>query len=221
VKPASTLSFMISTQNVVLLEDHPLYRNGLIAYIKKAFPHLEITYAGDDFIAARDAISKHHTSLAIVDLHLGDSRTPSELVSLFTTKKIPVLVISALNNFESVKSAFSMGALGFVSKDSSIEEVGRAIKNVLGGKEWVSQTLSNVLNYKSSAIDQLSAQEKKAVILYASGLKLEVVARRMDLAPSTAKQYIDRAKAKFKLAGVMVRTKTEMYKVLRDEGLIS
>jgi DNA-binding NarL/FixJ family response regulator len=212
---------MISTHNVVLLEDHPLYRNGLIAYIKKTFPDLVISYAGDDFLEAKNTISAQHTSLAIVDLHLGDSRTPSELVSLFTTKKIPVLVISALNNFESVKSAFSMGALGFVSKDSSIEEVGRAIKSVLSGKEWVSQTLSNALNYKSSAIDQLSNQEKKAVILYASGLKLEVVARRMELAPSTAKQYIDRAKAKFRLAGVSVRTKTEMYKVLRDEGLIS
>ena len=221
MRVASRLSSMISTQNVVLLEDHPLYRNGLIAYIKKTFPALNFVYAGEDFHDARDVISSQHVSLAIVDLHLGDSRTPSEIVSLFTTKKIPVLVISALNNFESVKSAFSMGAMGFVSKDSSIDEVGRAIKSVMSGKEWVSQTLANALNYKSSVMDQLSAQEKKAVILYASGLKLEVVARRMELAPSTAKQYIDRAKAKFRLAGVSVRTKTEMYKVLRDEGLIS
>jgi hypothetical protein len=42
----------------------------------------------------------------------------------------------------------------------------------------------------------------------------------MDVAPSTTKQYIDRAKQKFKAAGVHIRTKTEMYKFLRDEGMI-
>ena len=42
----------------------------------------------------------------------------------------------------------------------------------------------------------------------------------MDVAASTVKQYIDRAKAKFRAAGTQVSTKTELYKILRDEGLI-
>jgi DNA-binding NarL/FixJ family response regulator len=130
------------------------------------------------------------------------------------------LVISAINNFESVKSAFSVGASGFVSKDSSIDEISKAIRAVLQGNQWISPTLSKALTFKSSVSEQLSAQEKKAVILYASGLKLEVVARRMDVAASTVKQYIDRAKAKFRAAGTPVSTKTDLYKVLRQEGLI-
>jgi DNA-binding NarL/FixJ family response regulator len=129
-------------------------------------------------------------------------------------------VISALNNFESVKSAFSMGASGFISKESSNDEMVRAITAVINGKEWISPTLSVALNKSTSPTEDLSPQEKKAVILYASGLKLEAVARRMAVAPSTAKQYIDRAKQKFKAAGFSVRTKTEMYKYLRNEGLI-
>lgn len=48
-----------------------------------------------------------------------------------------------------------------------------------------------------------------------------VVARRMEVAPSTAKQYIDRAKQKYRVAGINLRTKTEIYKVLRDEGLVN
>jgi len=46
------------------------------------------------------------------------------------------------------------------------------------------------------------------------------VARRMEVAPSTVKQYIDRAKMKYRAAGIAVHTKTEMYKILRDEGLV-
>jgi DNA-binding NarL/FixJ family response regulator len=215
-----TLSTMSQGLSAVLLEDHPVYREGLKSYLKKEFPAIIIQYDGDDFMRAKDIVSKNRIDFAILDLHLGDGRSPSEIVSIFSSAHIPVLVISALNNFESVKSAFSMGATGFVSKDSSIDEIGRAIKAVLAGNEWISPTLSKALTMKSSASEQLSAQEKRAVILYASGLKLDVVARRMEVAPSTVKQYIDRAKMKYRANGISVRTKTDMYKILRDEGLI-
>ena len=205
---------------IALLEDHPLYREGLRTLIQKSFPTVTFDYIGADFLAAQDAVQKQSLDLAIVDLHLGDNRTPSEIVSLFSSKGIRVLVISALNNFESVKSAFSVGASGFISKESSNDEMVRAITAIINGKEWISPTLSVALNKSISPIEELSPQEKKAVILYASGLKLEAVARRMAVAPSTAKQYIDRAKQKFKAGGFAVRTKTEMYKYLRNEGMI-
>jgi len=204
----------------ILLEDHPLFRAGLKGYINSAFPDLTLSYEGHDFLEARNFSTKAKPDIAIVDLHLGDGRTPSEIVGHFSSQGVPVLVISALNNFESVKSAFSVGASGFVSKDSSIEDIGKAIKSVLSGNQWISPTLSRALTYKDSITSQLSAQELKAIILYASGLKLEVVARRMDVAASTVKQYIDRAKAKFRSAGTPVSTKTELYRVLRNEGLI-
>ena len=212
---------MEKEKSLFVLEDHPLYRQGLIDYLKRELPQYDVAFQGADFLDAKNALQRTKPDLAIVDLHLGDGRPPGEVVALFTSNAIPVLVISALNNFESVKSAFSMGATGFVSKDSQTDELGRAIKSVLRGEEWISPTLSSALSAKQSAVDQLSNQEKKAVILYASGLKLELVARRMNVAPSTVKQYIDRAKAKFQATGIEVRTKTQMYKVLRDEGLLN
>lgn len=214
------LMTMAELAEAVLLEDHPLYREGLKAYIKANLPEISLVYEGESFLKAKDITSKKKPQIAIIDLHLGDGRTPSEVVGYFSSQGIPVLVISAINNFESVKSAFSVGASGFVAKDSSIDEISKAIRAVLKGNQWISPTLSKALAYKSSVSEQLSAQEKKAVILYASGLKLEVVARRMDVAASTVKQYIDRAKAKFRAAGTPVSTKTDLYKVLRQEGLI-
>lgn len=214
------LMSMAELAEAVLLEDHPLYREGLKAYINSNLPEVSLLYEGESFLKAKEITSRKKPKIAIVDLHLGDGRSPSEVVGYFSSLDIPVLVISAINNFESVKSAFSVGASGFVSKDSSIDEISKAIRAVLQGKQWISPTLSKALTYKSSVADTLSAQEKKAVILYASGLKLEVVARRMDVAASTVKQYIDRAKAKFRAAGTPVSTKTDLYKVLRQEGLI-
>lgn len=216
----STVASMAAAMNVVLMEDHPLYREGLKSYLLSRFPGIHFLYEGADFYAAKEAIEKNRVDIAVVDLHLGDGRPPSEIVALFTSKHIPVLVISALNNFESVKSAFSMGALGFVSKDSSIEDIGKAIQSVLKGNEWISPVLSKALGQSNSVAEKLSSQEKRAIILYSTGLKLEVVARRMEVAPSTVKQYIDRAKEKFRAAGIPVSTKTELYKILRDLSLV-
>ena len=218
VQEIHTLATM--AHSAILLEDHPLYRAGLKGYIKTNIPEITFTYEGVSFLKAKEAAEKTKPQIAIVDLHLGDGRTPSEIVGYFSSRNIPVLVISALNNFESVKNAFSVGASGFISKDSSVEEIGKAIRAVVRGNQWISPTLSQALTYKSSIFDQLSTQEKKAVVLYASGLKLEVVARRMGVAASTVKQYIDRAKAKFRASGVPVSTKTELYKILRQEGFI-
>ena len=205
---------------IVLVEDHPLYREGLKTFIKTSFPTATLHYEGADIKDAKDTCEKKKISIAIVDLHLGDGRSPSEIVSMFTSIKVPVLVISALSSFESVKTAFSMGAKGFVSKDSATEELKKAIKSVAQGNEWISPVMSQALAFDKKTSDDLSNQERKALVLYASGLKLDAVARRMGVAPSTVKQYIERAKMKYLVAGKPIRTKTDMYRTLRDEGII-
>jgi DNA-binding NarL/FixJ family response regulator len=208
------------TLDLILLEDHPLYREGLASYIRSQIPNSKIVYSGGDFFKAKTVASSENVDLAVVDLNLGDGRAPSEIVSALTSQGVKVLVLSALSNFESVKTSFTMGASGFVSKDSPVEEIGKAISKVLAGSEWISPILEVERERIENVTSLLSKQEMRAILLYASGLKLDVVARRMNVAPSTVKQYIDRAKFKFKENGNNLRTKTEIYKYLRDQGIL-
>jgi len=112
VRGISTVEGMAQL-NVVLMEDHPLYREGLKSYLLSRFPEIHFLYEGADFYTAKEAIASEKVDIAVVDLHLGDGRPPSEIVALFTSKQIPVLVISALNNFESVKKRFLDGCSRF------------------------------------------------------------------------------------------------------------
>lgn len=207
-------------KKIVMLEDHPLFLEGLKISFQKNFPELKIIYAGADVRQAQQVIREEKIDLALVDLHLGDGRSPGEIVAVFSAVGIPVLVLSALSNFESVKSAHAMGAKGLIGKDSGTEELIRAVRAVLSGNEWISPVLDRALNYQGRVSDDLSVQERKALILYGSGLQLDLVAKRMNVASSTVKQYIERAKAKYLAAGKPIRTKTEIYRALRDEGLI-
>lgn len=209
-----------AVKKIIMLEDHPLFLEGLKISFQKNFPELKVLYAGADVREAQKIVKEEKVDLAIVDLHLGDGRSPGEIVAVFSAVGIPVLVISALSNFESVKSAHAMGAKGLIGKDSGTEELIRAVRAVLSGNEWISPVLDRALNFQGKTSDELSVQEKKALILYGSGLQLDLVAKRMNVASSTVKQYIERAKAKYLAAGKPIRTKTEIYRALRDEGLI-
>jgi DNA-binding CsgD family transcriptional regulator len=66
----------------------------------------------------------------------------------------------------------------------------------------------------------LSDQEERALILYASDLKLEAVARELGVKPMTAKKYLDRVRAKYVALGRDVHTKTELYKAAVADGRV-
>jgi predicted DNA-binding protein (UPF0251 family) len=57
--------------------------------------------------------------------------------------------------------------------------------------------------------------------MYASGMKQDMVARRMGIASSTVKHYLDRARSKYNEAGIPARTKLELHELAKSEGLIS
>jgi two-component system, NarL family, nitrate/nitrite response regulator NarL len=134
---------------------------------------------------------------------------------------VKVLVLSASTDSADVLSALSAGAIGYITKHASSEELIEAIVDAVEKNEVkVSPYVAGALAEISQDSVRLSAQEKRALVLYASGLKLEAVARRMNIAPSTAKQYIDRVKSKYQQQGRAVHTKTDMYRAAKDAGYL-
>ena len=87
-----TLSLMKEEMKLILLEDHPLYREGLKSQIRTQFPFVEFIYEGADVGEARRVAEKSKINIAVIDLHLGDGRSPAEVVSTFSSLNIPVLV---------------------------------------------------------------------------------------------------------------------------------
>jgi predicted DNA-binding protein (UPF0251 family) len=70
-------------------------------------------------------------------------------------------------------------------------------------------------------VPNLSIQELSALRLYASGLKLDSVARRMNVSPATAKEYLDRVRAKYRQAHRAVHTKSDMRRVAVEDGFLA
>jgi DNA-binding NarL/FixJ family response regulator len=193
------------------------------AMVSLLVPHLEdveIVYAGASVDEAAAAISATGTDLVILDLDLNDGRSPVLNVASMADLGVPVIVVSALGDPATIRACIAAGVLGFVSKQARPEEVLAALKAALRGEQVMSPEVASALISQAEDQLNLSDQERRAMVLYASGLKMESVARRMNVSRTTAEEYIKRVRAKARKAGTPVPTKTDMYRMAQRTGML-
>lgn len=130
-----------------------------------------------------------------------------------------MLLISAFDNPIAIRAGMAAGALGFVPKRVSYEQLAEALESVAREEIYLSVELASTLASASDTPD-LSPRELDALRLYASGLKLTAVARRMEISPHTVKEYLDRVRAKYQQVGRPARTRTQLYAEANRDGLL-
>jgi DNA-binding NarL/FixJ family response regulator len=211
---------MVPPNRLVVLEDHPLVREAMVSLLVPYVQDTQIVYAGASIDEAETAITSTGADLVILDLDLNDGRSPVSNVAAVADLGVPVLVVSALGDPATIRACLAAGALGFVSKQAKPSEVLQAIEAALRGEPVTSPEVAAALLSESADVLNLSDQERRAMVLYASGLKMESVARRMNVSRTTAEEYIKRVRAKAKKAGTPVPTKTDMYRMAQRTGML-
>jgi DNA-binding NarL/FixJ family response regulator len=208
---------MARAVNVALVEDHPLMRSALVAVCQQD-PRLVVTYAGSTI---QEALAVEPApDLVLLDLDLGDRVATASDAEHFMARGSEVIVVSSLASPSTVRAMIRAGVAGLLSKRDDPSELLAAIDSVLAGQPWTTSELAAVLVRDPDRPD-LSDQERRALELYASGLKLASVARMMGVAPSTAKEYIDRVRAKYAAIGRPAPTKAHLAVNAHQDGIIS
>ena len=122
-----------------------------------------------------------------------------------------------------MRECLGAGALGFVPKAEDADEIPRAIRAAAAGEGYVSAALAALLvaSERDPAADPpppLSPQERRALVLYASGLPLKSVAEHLDISAETAKTYLGRVREKYAQAGREARTKIALHRRAVEDG---
>jgi len=204
---------------IAILEDHPLMLRALSANLALHLPDVEFIYQGKSIADATSVISAGGCDLALLDLDLGDGIPPIQNLEKLLATGTPVLIVSALAEQFLVRQALTNGASGFISKNANEATLLDAVKSIISGENYMSADIATIL-LSDKTDPGLSAQEKQALSLYASGLKLDAVARSMNLSRSTASEYIQRARKKYIKVGVNLPTKTDLYRQAQKDGLL-
>lgn len=211
---------MSTTPRLIIVEDHPLVREALEARIAQSLPAYELVYVGAALQEAIEVVSNRPVDCAILDLDLGDGSSPVANTAQLVTAGTKVLIVSALADPATVRASLRAGALGFVSKAAPIDDFSASLQAVLAGEPYTSRDVAVMLYSDSESMVALSERERTAMVLYASGLKMETVARRMGVKTSTAQEYIKRVREKYMKAGTPLPSKTDLYRQAREEGLV-
>lgn len=203
--------------HIAVVDDHVLVRDALVRMMHEA----------GHTVTAADNLEELPTEgeqfdLVLLDLDLGGAGLVQEQhIIRLREHGAAVLIVSAAGSPRHVQRMLRAGALGVVAKSDSMDDLGAAVRAALSGRPWMSPMLAQAITLDQVDRPVLSDQELLALQLYACGLKLDSVARRMGVASSTAKQYIDRVRDKYAKAGLTVRTKTELYTIGVEDGFIS
>ena len=211
---------MVSQPRFVILEDHPLVREALADRLVLHLGDIQLVYVGDSVSSALSAIDQYGAECIVLDLDLNDSVSPIVNVVSLAETGVPVLIVSALGDGTTIRAAFAAGVTGYISKSAEPEEFVVAIEAALRGDKYTSPEAAAAMLADSDSLVDLSDQERRAMVLYASGLKMRAVARHMGVSESTAREYVRRLRTKYEKAGAPLPSKTELYRMAQREGIL-
>ena len=180
---------------VVIAEEHPLYREGVVRAIKER-PELELVAAAADGREALTLIKRLEPDVAVLD-----DKMPAldglQVAGAVDRDGLPtrVLMLSAFLDRQIVFQAVAAGAAGFLSKDADRLEITDAILAVHRGAtvlapEVQAGVAAEIHSRWKPAAPVLSKREREVLELIAEGLSAPDIGRRLFLSPATVRSHL-------------------------------
>lgn len=192
---------------VFVVDDHAVVRQGLCDLLRGA---PDLAWCGDA-ANARDAlerIEKLEPDLAVVDLAL-DGRGGLELVEDLRSRKpgLGILVLSMHDERLYAERALKAGALGYLHKTASGDEILQALRDIVGGRIHLSGHATQTALRRGlrgddagrSGLDRLTNRELEVFEAIAEGLGTRQIAEKLSLSVKTIESHRERIKHKLDL----------------------
>jgi len=192
----------MNAHNVIIADDHPLFRDALKQTLSASLPGLAIAEAG-----SVEKLLELIASGPSVDLVLLDLKMPSEqnatalsgLTGLMYLRsqhpEIPVLVCSATDNKSIVRRCLNLGASGFIPKSLPVEEIRAAVQTVLDGGIWFPPEVkqgegADDLADLATRLSTLTPQQVRVLSMLGEGLLNKQIAFELGVSEATVKAHV-------------------------------
>jgi DNA-binding NarL/FixJ family response regulator len=187
--------------NIVVIDSHELYRDGLVKLINDLFAQAVVLVAGN-CSRAREIASEKEIGLALIELCLTDG-VGVELNEF--NRRFPVAVISSVVEATLIERAVTAGTSGFLPRSLSRKQTGEVLMRILGGGVWFpgGESAVDPIEHTPGAMGApLTVRQRQVLALLARGLTNKAIARRLGLAEKTVKTHVTEI---FKRLGVSCR----------------
>jgi two-component system, NarL family, response regulator LiaR len=189
---------------VLVVDDHAVVRSGLAAFLE-AFDDLELAGTAG---SGQDAVRMYETvrpDVVLIDLVMPDM--DGAAVTRTIRQRCPQIQVIALTSFrdeELVQAVLQAGAIGYLLKSVSADELAAAIRAAHAGRPTlapeVARTLIHVATHPPAPGHDLTPRERDVLALMVSGLNNTEIAERLVVSRSTVKFFVSSILAKLGVA---------------------
>jgi DNA-binding NarL/FixJ family response regulator len=188
---------MIGSIRVAVVDDHPLFRAGLVNLLTNA-GNLDVVGEGASASDALRIAQQYAPDVMLLDICMtgGGIEAAAELTD--THPDIRLIMLTASEDEQHVASALKAGARGYILKGSSGHEIVEAVRAIAGGESYVAPNLAaRLLSKKSIGTDaisdcnsRLTSRETEVFALVARGMSNKEIARNFKTTERTIKHHM-------------------------------
>ncbi|MGK9054908.1 response regulator transcription factor [Neorhizobium sp. CSC1952] len=187
----------MQTLTIIIADDHPLFRGALSQAMQGIADELVIIEAGDFEAARLAAGSNPDADLMLLDLAMPGVSGFSGLMTLRAEfSGLPIIIVSASDDCTTIRRALELGASGFISKSSGLDDIRAGIQAVLEGDIWApkgdftAQEEDPGLAELIERLKTLTPQQSRVLTMLGEGLLNKQIAYELGVSEATIKAHV-------------------------------
>ena len=218
---------MIQPKKIIIADDHPLFRQALLGTLKHKLSQTLWLEAQTIAELEQQLQNNKNSDLLLLDLNIPGAHGFSTLIHVRNHfPQIPVVVVSAHEDHNTISQAMSYGASGFVPKSTPVNNIFTAIMAVLSGEFWIPDSFKVAQSENNNGdigdrVASLTQQQYRILMMFAQGLLNKQIAYDLNVSEATIKAH---ATAIFRKLDVRNRTQAVIaisQLDLTDTGFVS
>jgi DNA-binding NarL/FixJ family response regulator len=202
---------------ILIADDHPIFRHGL-KQVLAAEPDVVAVGEAENGQKALELVRKQHWDVVVLDITMPGRSGLDVLKELRHERpKLPVLILSASPEDQYAVRVLKAGAAGYMTKERALQELIKAIRKVLQGGKYLSESLAEILAFDLETDsgkplhETLSDREYQVMRMIVSGKSVKQIAAQLHLSVKTVSTYRARTLGKMKMKTIaeLVRYATQ------------
>ena len=202
---------------VMIADDHELIREGL-KQLLELDGNIEVVSEAGDGVECLEKLKRINPDVLLLDINM-PRQNGLEVLKKIRDRNLnmKVLILTVHNEVEYLLKAVDIGVNGYLMKDSTSEELRKAIYSVINNENYIQAALIPLLNSRLIArdidkekIDSLTRRELEVLVKIANGMSNKEIAATLDISERTVKNHISNI---FKKICVADRTQAAVFAI--------